>query len=180
MKALKTSIAALAVASTSILPVATPASAHDRGYSHYHGDSGYRCAPRDRYCRDFYRDRDRHYKRKVVRKKQRNRDGDVAAGVILGIVGGVILNEVVRGSQQPTYVRPQPQYRAPSYNNSNVYPPAPRKSQPRVVQYDNGYRSLEPWTAGWYEYCDDRYRSFNAKTGTYRGYDGKDHFCVAK
>ena len=40
--------------------------------------------------------------------------------------------------------------------------------------------SLEPWTPGWEEWCTNRYRSFNINTGTYRGYDGLDHFCVPK
>jgi len=46
---------------------------------------------------------------------------------------------------------------------------------PRPVR--GGY--LEPWTQSWFNYCSDQYRSFNASTGTYRGYDGRDHFCVA-
>mgnify|MGYP001627822407 CR=1 FL=1 len=37
--------------------------------------------------------------------------------------------------------------------------------------------SLEPWTRDWYRYCDNKYRSFNPNTGTYRGFDGRDHFC---
>jgi hypothetical protein len=28
-------------------------------------------------------------------------------------------------------------------------------------------------------YCYDRYGSFDARTGTYAGYDGARHFCVA-
>jgi hypothetical protein len=38
---------------------------------------------------------------------------------------------------------------------------------------------FEPWSRSWYNYCSDRYRSFNPNTGTYRGYDGRDHFCTA-
>jgi hypothetical protein len=34
-----------------------------------------------------------------------------------------------------------------------------------------------PWTAEWYEYCDGKYRSFDARTGFYVGYDGIRHFC---
>ena len=33
--------------------------------------------------------------------------------------------------------------------------------------------------AEWYDYCSDRYRSFNARTGTFTGNDGEQHFCVA-
>ena len=35
-------------------------------------------------------------------------------------------------------------------------------------------------TQGWYDYCARTYRSFNPQTGTYRGYDGRDHPCVAR
>lgn len=48
-------------------------------------------------------------------------------------------------------------------------------SQPRYVVPSG---SLQPWTRAWYNYCDNKYRSFNPRTGTYRGYDGQDHFCV--
>lgn len=36
---------------------------------------------------------------------------------------------------------------------------------------------LEPWSKEWFGWCVKRYRSFNPETGTYRGYDGADHFC---
>ena len=39
--------------------------------------------------------------------------------------------------------------------------------------------ALTPWTADWYDYCADRYRSFKPRNGTYTGYDGQQHFCVA-
>src|SRR5881628_2572489 len=48
--------------------------------------------------------------------------------------------------------------------------------QPRVVYAD---RYAEPWTRDWYEYCSDRYRTFNSRTGTFTGNDGEQHFCVA-
>ena len=51
-------------------------------------------------------------------------------------------------------------------------------SRAPAPQYYNG-GGLEPWSPGWYRYCEDKYRSFNARTGTYRGYDGRDHFCNA-
>ena len=39
--------------------------------------------------------------------------------------------------------------------------------------------SYEPWTRPWYDYCSQRYRSFNPDSGTFVGYDGREHFCVA-
>jgi len=54
-------------------------------------------------------------------------------------------------------------------------------SQPRTVTvYEEpvyyGGRP-RPWTPSWYAYCSERYRSFDPRTGTFRGYDGRNHFC---
>ena len=35
----------------------------------------------------------------------------------------------------------------------------------------------EPWTDEWYVYCDQKYKTFDPRTGKFRGYDGKLHFC---
>ncbi|MEM7067663.1 MAG: BA14K family protein [Pseudomonadota bacterium] len=116
----------------------------------------------------------------VYKKKKRNKGDLVAAGIIGLAVGAIIASEASkRRSYQPNY-----QYHTPQTNNhiplqqynnhSNT-----RYSEPNVITYNDGY-SLEPWTPGWERWCDDRYRSFNKNTGTFRGYDGKDHFCVPK
>lgn len=104
-------------------------------------------------------------------QKRRNKNGEwVAAGVIGLAVGAIIANELTK-KQQPI--------QAPQI--SNAFPPTPRAVSNRQ---DNNVITLEsafqPWSQGWYEWCDDRYRSFNANTGTYRGYDGLNHFCVVK
>ena len=49
--------------------------------------------------------------------------------------------------------------------------------QPILVRPVGGGR-YEAWSPGWFDYCQNRYRSFNSRTGYYRGYDGQDHFCV--
>ena len=54
-----------------------------------------------------------------------------------------------------------------------------RDNGPNVITYEDTV-TLEPWTPGWYDYCSSKYRSFNPKRGTFLGYDGKHHFCVAK
>lgn len=50
----------------------------------------------------------------------------------------------------------------------NVYSP------PRVIYTPRGHR---PWTASWYRYCENRYRSFDPASGTFLGYDGRRHMC---
>lgn len=80
-----------------------------------------------------------------------------------------------------TYNRPRnitPQ--RPIYQK--VYEPSPPvRRQPKVVTYNDGpaYNS-EPWSSGWRSYCRNKFRSFDVKSGTYLGYDGKRHFCVVK
>lgn len=92
----------------------------------------------------------------------------------------------------PIYVEPAPIYGVPDRvpysqiqrGDIRTYrdaPPVRRDSGPRVVTYEDsvGGGSLEPWSAGWIDYCSDKYRTFDSRTGTYKGYDGLKHFCVA-
>lgn len=69
-------------------------------------------------------------------------------------------------------------YTAPTYKQ----PKSTKYSAPKVITYEESVASinLEPWTPQWQNYCNNKYRSFNPNTGTFRGYDGLNHFCVAK
>lgn len=53
------------------------------------------------------------------------------------------------------------------------------KKHVQKPKYKNTH-AIKPWTSAWLSYCGNKYRSFNQHTGNYRGYDGKDHFCVVK
>lgn len=76
--------------------------------------------------------------------------------------------------REPIYVEPVPVYRAPE----RVYVrPEPEYYPARPATVVSG--GLRPWSNAWYQYCTERYRSFNAKSGTYVGYDGQRHFCSA-
>ncbi len=44
----------------------------------------------------------------------------------------------------------------------------------------NNINTVEPWTPAWLSYCRSKFRSFNASSGTFLGYDGKRHFCVPR
>lgn len=164
---LKTFIAAATVAGSALVPMATPAAADDYRHGGYRGPSGGNCVFRhgERYCgvREF---------RRAPRPVHRNNDGDAAAAAIIGLAGvAIIAGALANANQPPVYDA----YPAPS---GGYYPPAPAAPRgPKVITYAS---TLEPWTRDWYEWCDDRYRSFNPETGTYRGYDGRDHFCVPK
>ena len=44
--------------------------------------------------------------------------------------------------------------------------------------YRPAYQSSPiPWTATWFAYCRAKYRSFDPRSGTFLGYDGRRHFC---
>lgn len=89
----------------------------------------------------------------------------IAAGVI-GLAAGAIMGSALSRPSPPWViyqVPPPPPYYPP--------PPPPR---PYPV-----YSHLAPWSPGWYDYCASRFRSFNPRTGTFRGYDGRQYFCIA-
>lgn len=161
-RSLKTFVAAIAVAGTAMTPIsAAPAAADGWG----HGET-------IRHGRDFRGDYPKHYKKRRGShhrprvERHYNDDGSAAAAIILGITGAAIIAGALSNSNPSTVYE--------TYPAPNAYPPAP-SGGPKVITYGS---TLEPWTRGWYEWCDDRYRSFNPETGTYRGYDGRDHFCV--
>ncbi len=93
---------------------------------------------------------------------------DLAVAGILGLAAGAL---AVGIASQP------PAYRERVYVDR--YPRPSRYYEREVVYADDYGGSMEPWSPEWYDYCSDRYRSFNARNGTFIGYDGQQHFCVA-
>lgn len=118
-----------------------------------------------------------HHERRVERRVERrietktNTNGEAIAAGFLGLAAGAILSNAFKPTQQTQVIYPTPPaygYAAPArVAPPTIYPPAPVAVQ------------AQPWTPAWYNYCNKRYRSFNPKTGTFRGYNGKDYFCVA-
>jgi hypothetical protein len=106
-------------------------------------------------------------------------NGDLVAAGILGLAVGALAVGAANASQ--------PEYRVyDDYPRDRRYYPVRREYvrdypvRREYVRVDEGYAgAFEPWSPEWYRYCEDRYRSFDARTGTFRGYDGRDHFCVA-
>jgi hypothetical protein len=117
----------------------------------------------------------------VVEARDRNRDGYWREGDSgyrdyrprrhhrsLGLATGVIIGGALAS---------QPRYSEPRYVEPDYYPePEPRVIYRRQPVYAPSY---EPWTQSWYDYCSQRYRSFNPRSGTFIGYDGREHFCTA-
>ncbi|MCZ8544684.1 BA14K family protein [Mesorhizobium qingshengii] len=101
-------------------------------------------------------------------------NGDAIAAGVLGLAAGALIVGALANDQPP------PDDYGDSYYYRDVRPrPAPVRryyEEPRVV-YNDSY--AEPWTRDWYEYCSDRYRTFNSRTGTFTGNDGEQHFCTA-
>ncbi|WP_254493746.1 BA14K family protein [Bartonella sp. B1099] len=112
----------------------------------------------------------------------RDNSGDAVAAGILGLAAGAILGNVLKKPEQPQIIyQPMPQRQV-------VYQEVPQVVYQQVPQTQILYESQstatyqpfqQPWTRGWLQYCKKKYRSFNPKTGTFRGYDGQDHFCYA-
>lgn len=102
--------------------------------------------------------------------------GDLAVAGVLGLAVGAIVAGIAT-QPEPDYY--EPGYREPVYREVRPRPRPHRvyDSGPDVVYLDGPI--LDPWSSEWYRYCEDTYRSFNPRTGTYVGYDGERHFCEA-
>lgn len=201
-KLLKTTTLTLAatIFAGGLLPL-SQASAHDRHSAGSHGVHNQKW--NNRVHRKFHNayGRGNHgtrvyterYGQRYHKKRKRSKGDLVAAGAIGLVLGAIIASE---SNKQHRRSAPQPTYNydgyGQSYNNNryeqrvplNQYNDQPRtpyvqQGDPEVITY-NDTASLEPWSPGWREWCTNRYRSFNVQTGTFRGYDGFDHFCVPK
>lgn len=149
--------------------------AHRQFHNHYgrgyHGQEAY--AHEQRIAKQ------RHHAHK---RKKRDRNQAIAAGIIGLAIGAIIADSANKNAnRRQTYTYQQPQYVQPRYNAParSTYQPQRNYNEPEVIRFEDEF-SVEPWTPGWRTWCENNYRSFNAQTGTFRGYDGRDHFCVPK
>ena len=124
-----------------------------------------------------------------------SREDDALIGGVVGLATGVILGSAITNNQPPNRPIYIDRYsRTPSvYDDRYVHE---RHYAPRRDVYIEYYRkkvvptyrepygvkrvTVEPWTGTWFDYCSSRYRSFNPRTGTYVGHDGKSRFCIAR
>lgn len=121
--------------------------------------------------------------------------GLLAAGVVGAVIGAAVARPYYYGPPA-VYVAPQPAYvyEEPSYTyvapRTHYGPPAywrrplsefygtPPTGYPPA--YPQTQANAEAWTPAWYDYCRNKFRSFDENSGTYLGYDGQRHFCVIR
>jgi len=78
-----------------------------------------------------------------------NRYNDFGTGVLGGVIGGIFGNWLSR---------PEPQV--------------------IVVPQEREVQEMTEESQAWYEYCANKYRTFDGASGTYMGFDGLRHRCV--
>jgi hypothetical protein len=85
-----------------------------------------------------------------------------------GLAGGLLLGSAI--ASQPRYY----------YDDEYAPPPVRYYAPPPPVYYPGPYagNGLRPWSPQWMRYCEGRYRTFDARSGTFVGNDGMRHFCV--
>jgi hypothetical protein len=107
-------------------------------------------------------------------------DGDLLAAGVLGLAVGAIAAGALSDPIPYRPVYDEPVYDEPIYRDPlpRPRPHRPYYAEPSVVYYQD-QAGLEPWSPEWFRYCGDRYRTFDPDTGTFTGYDGLAHFCVA-
>ena len=161
----RNALLAVAVTASSLAPLTAEARDWKRGierHERHHGGAGRH---------------DRHRPDRVVRRSHKNRDAAIVAGI-----AGLAIGAMLADSYSRRHAVPQD---GPYYgdglraSNPEYFPPAPARN-PDVVYAPQSSGAAEPWSSEWYRYCENRYRSFDPDSGTFMGYDGKRHFCVAR
>ena len=177
IKRLSTRLLAAALIGAFVLPTvaATSAEAKDRrhGWHNRHHDN-WQGRHHRRHNNNWRRDRDR------------DNGGDAAAAIALGVIGLAAGAAIASSASQPDYIDPpyDPRYE-PGYgyvpDRDTYIDPANRGTGYRKPYYPDAPTvvtgALEPWTSEWYAYCADKYRSFDARSGTYTTYSGEKRFC---
>ncbi len=129
--------------------------------------------------------------------------GDIIAGAIIGITAGAILGSIAHDSHHRSYY--EPRYRPRHYRRPvRVYEERVYYEEPEYIEddydvpayaYDNdGYDAPPPrrryrnarrvsygapreGSKAWYRYCANKFRSFDARSGTYQPYEGPRRRC---
>lgn len=194
----------IATATAIILPNMTQA------FAGQYGKRQLNCDYQTGFCEPARHQFHKKHQRPIGQHRQMRRDNDgkwIAAGIVGLAVGAIIANQhrnsrddIIVGTidvpeanhpsvaqpfpHEPQMLQPshgfdtnEPVYNQPVYHEPQMAKPKPYIDEPEIVSIEQEY---SPWSPAWYEWCHQKYRSFNPQKGTYRGYDGIDHFCVVK
>jgi BA14K-like protein len=119
-----------------------------------------------------------------------NAPGQVFGGALTGALGGAIIGSLAGGRRGAgtgaligTGVGAVGGAAANNANQGNAYWAAYNDCManqgpaPRQTVYDAADEAPEPWTDEWYDYCANKYHSFNARTGYYLTSTGQRRLC---
>lgn len=116
-----------------------------------------------------FHDRPRHFDwdhaHRADRHHDRPSDRDLIVGGIVGLATGLYVGSVI--IDEPRY--------------EHRLPPPPRWHEPRRPRYyDDGPRYARAWSPAWYRWCSQIHRSFDPRSGTFIGRDGRERFCEVR
>jgi hypothetical protein len=121
-------------------------------------------------------ERHRDHRRHQV-TRHNDRAGEAIGAGIIGLALGAIVVGILSDKQAGNASSDGNPYRRPRPSPDRDFFPAP----PAKYAARAGYNAApEPWTRGWYRYCETRYRSFNPAEGTYTTFGGEKKFCIAE
>lgn len=102
----------------------------------------------------------------------RNKTGAIIAGIA---IGALIAGAASHNHRRHHYY-PKAHYYAPPPPRRHYVPPPVYHRPPPPPPVAYGYRPA-PWTPEWYDYCSQRYRSFDPVSGTFQPYRGPRRLC---
>jgi hypothetical protein len=185
---------ALSVAAMGLPAISTSAQA-DGYYGYDYGYSDYGYAPHGHYSNVQHRARNRAERqarreaRRALRAERRaNRahrnhrqhyyyghhddDDDEAVAAVAGAVIGLAIGAII-ASEANRHDHRANQYR--SYATPPQRQPRSSAHQPQIARQWSV--APDPFTDEWYDYCAERYRSFDPETGTFQPYEGPRKLC---
>lgn len=82
-------------------------------------------------------------------------------------------------NRDPNHLYTTPGWGGPWFYTPRTYyePYRPQPVMPAPIEPGIASGPPEPWTAQWYAYCSNRFRSFEPSTGFYTTYSGNRRMC---
>lgn len=113
------------------------------------------------------------------RRHHHSDGGDALAAGVAGFAVGALIGGALAAPPRRHYVDDYSVLEGPVDEPTYVYRSNRVVVRPSYVErrYVVESSGMRPWTRSWMRYCSQRYRSFDPSTGTFIGYDGREHFC---